>query len=263
METVQKQVERIERLELALTIFNSKRALSTVDKNLSLKTLGNCTLLMDTTSPHSIYYNRIKGFGWAEADKIDEILGDYYAKGITPCFDLTPTQIDIEVSKALTTKGYQCAEQLVFLGIEPTKGYCQAGKIEIVQVTEENVLEFLDLISKSQGGNGFEQEIVKRKSHYFIEPYFQNFIAYIGREAVGMGSLFIEGDEGYIANDFTFPNNRGKGVQKAILQHRLQVAHQLGLKRVYTDVEFGTISHDNMVKLGFQTVYINSFWIKQ
>jgi GNAT superfamily N-acetyltransferase len=263
MVMVQKEVERIEKFELALTIFNSKRALSIPDKNLTVKTVGNCTLLMDTASPNSIYYNRIKGFGITDADKIDEILAEYYTKGLTPCFDLKPTHIDLEVSKALTAKGYYCAEQLVFLGIEPYSSNHQAGEIEIVKVGEETVVEFLNLISESQGGTGFKEEIVKRKAGYFIEPHFQNFIAYIGNEAIGMGSLFIEADEGYIANDFTFPNHRGKGVQKALLHHRLGIAKKLGLKKVFTDVEFGTISHDNMVKLGFQTIYMNSFWIKQ
>ncbi|WP_163103371.1 GNAT family N-acetyltransferase [Peribacillus alkalitolerans] len=263
MQLVQNEVERIEKLELALTVFNSKRALSMPDKNLTIKRVGNCTSLMDTASPNSIYYNRIKGFGIADADKIDEILDTYYTKGINPCFDMIPTHIDLEVSKALAAKGYYCAEQLVFLGIEPYEYGHQADGIEIVNVSEENVVEFLNLISQSQEGIGFKEEIVKSKARYFIEPRFQNFIAYIGHEAIGMGSLFIEGDEGYIANDFTFPSHRGRGVQKALLHHRLQIAQKLGLRKVFTDVEFGTISHDNMVKLGFQTIYMNSFWMKQ
>jgi hypothetical protein len=34
------------------------------DKKLELRKIGNCSLIWDTNSPNSIYYNRIKGFSF-------------------------------------------------------------------------------------------------------------------------------------------------------------------------------------------------------
>jgi GNAT superfamily N-acetyltransferase len=254
-------VERINKMELALTEFNSLRALSPVSKDLKIKKLGDCTLLFDSKSPSSIYYNRIKGFGKNDIDKLDEILDIYYSNQITPCFDLTPDNINNEVTQALKSRGFFCAEQLVFLELEPYITEGETGKIELVNVTGENVMEFLQLIALSNEME-LDQELFNRKAGYFFQSNFQNYIAYIGREAVGMGSLFIKAEEGYIANDFTFPLHRGKGVQKALLHHRIQAAKKIGLTKIYTDVEFGSASHNNMLKCGFQTVFMNSFWIK-
>ncbi|MGG6314542.1 GNAT family N-acetyltransferase [Paenibacillus macerans] len=74
--------------------------------------------------------------------------------------------------------------------------------------------------------------------------------------------MFIRGEEGYLANDFTFPDYRGRGAQTALIRHRLEAARSLGLSRLYTDVEFATVSHANMLKCGFRNIYMNAFWMK-
>lgn len=260
-QNVMLEVERISELELALTAFNSKRALYLDETNLKITKLGACTLLIDSNSPGSIYYNRIKGFGKNDINKIDEILALYFSERIIPCFDLTPNNINMEVAQVLMNRGFFCFEQLAFLEIEPHFTKCEIEDVEIVRVTENNVEEFLNLISLSTGKE-IKKQLVQKRAKYYFQPNFQNYIAYIGEKAVGMGSLFIKGDDGYIANDFTFPSYRGKGVQKALLQFRIQVSKERGLNKLYTDVEFGSISHENMLKLGFKLIFINSFWMK-
>ena len=254
-------VERINELEVALTAYNSKRALYQDETNLITKKIGASTLLLDVNAPGSIYYNRIKGFGENDLDKIDEIVALYSSEGITPCFDMTPNHISMDVAQALMARGFYCAEQLAFLEMVPDSTRCENKDIEIVRVTETNVEEFLTLISLSTGRE-MKKELAQKRAEYYYNPIFQNYIAYLGENAVGMGSLFINGDEGYIANDFTFPSYRGRGVQKSLLQFRTQVSKELGLKRVVTDVEFGSISHENMLKIGFELKFINSFWMK-
>ncbi|MFS1511417.1 GNAT family N-acetyltransferase [Chengkuizengella sp. SCS-71B] len=253
--------EKVNEMELALTQFNSKRALSRVNSNLILKNLGDCTLIIDSNAPNSIYYNRIKGFGNHDIDKVDDILDTYYSERITPCFDMTPNNINFEVSQVLMNKGFFCSEQLVFLELEPYFTEYDHREIEIVRVTKNNAKEFINLILLSDGKE-VEKDLIEKKSVFFYQSNFQNFIAYIDGEAVGMGSLFIKGEEGYIANGFTFPPYRGRKVQKSLLHFRIQVAKELGLTKLYTDVEFGSISHNNLLKVGFQSILTSSFWMK-
>ncbi|MBO9131486.1 hypothetical protein [Bacillus sp. 165] len=110
-----KQVNAIEEAETALTIFNSKRTLSSGEKNLKIKKLGFSTLLLDACSPNSIYYNGIKGFGMKDLDKLDQILDIYASENIVPCFDLLPNQCSGEISRVLSERGFVCSEQLAFL----------------------------------------------------------------------------------------------------------------------------------------------------
>ncbi len=260
---VLEQVSKIEDIEIQLTTFNSKRALSTIEKRLEVKKIGNCSLIYEPNSPTSIYYNRVKGFGMKDIDKLEHILDIYRKENIIPCFDMTPNNINGEVSAALFNHGYTVFEQLAFMQLVP-KYYEDFRKdIDIVEVTQENAEEFVNIVIESSGGMDIDESVIKRKAPYFYKPNFYNFISYMGEKIAGIGSLFINDKEGYIANDYTFENFRNKGVQKAILMYRLNKAEELGLKRLYTDVEFGSISHNNMQKLGFETVFVNSYWVKQ
>jgi GNAT superfamily N-acetyltransferase len=259
---VQSKVNKIEKIELELTIFNSKRALSSSEKRLEIIEVGNSILLKDKVVPQSIYYNRVKGFSPTDLDKLDQIIQIYEQDQITPCFDLTPNYLNYDLAKSLANKGYFSAEQLAFLQISPVKTKTAQHQFHIVQVTEANAEEFIKLIGLSNGLT-YEAELIKQKSKYFFKPNFKNYIAYFGDQPAGMGSLFISGNEGYIANDYTFPDFRGKGLQIALIHYRLEVAKEMDLEMIYTDVEFGSTSHNNMAKTGFQLVYVNSFWMKE
>ena len=69
---VLEHVSRIEEMEIQLTTFNSRRALSKVDKKLEVKKIGDCSLIYEPNSPNSIYYNRVKGFGMKDIDKLEK-----------------------------------------------------------------------------------------------------------------------------------------------------------------------------------------------
>lgn len=259
---VLEQVSNIEHLEIQLTAFNSKRALSKIDKKLEVKKIGNCSLIIEPNSPNSIYYNRVKGFGIKDLNKFEQILDIYKEQNITPCFDITPNNINREVSTALLNNGYTVFEQLTFMQLLPKEYEDFNNGIDIVEVSQENAEEFINIVIESNGGMDIDETIIERKAPYFYKPNFQNFISYIGGKVAGIGSLFINGKEGYIANDYTFEDFREKGSQRTLLKYRINKAKELGLEKLYTDVEFGSISHNNMKKLGFETVFVNSYWMK-
>lgn len=256
------QIRRIEELELQLAMFNSERALSNIDKQLKVTKIGNCTLICEYNSPNSIYYNRVKGFSKADLNNLDEILNLYNEQNINPSFDMTPDNINEKVSLALSNRGYTVGMQLTFMETIPMVYKDLNEKISIVQVTEENAEEFVKIVIQSSPGMIVDDSVIARKKEYFYKSNFQNFMACCEGKVAGIGSLFVSGDEGYIANGFTFEEYRNKGIQKELLKYRVNKARELGLTKLYTDVEFGSISHNNMSKLGFETAYINTFWMK-
>lgn len=267
------EVERIVSLEMELTRYNARRALSPEDKRLEVQTMGAASLFIDTTSPQSSYYNRVIGFGPDDLDKLAAIIQLYGQHGISPCFDMTPDKQRGEVAEALSARGYVPRLQLAFLSLETDRApesfqrpYVaedeESRSFRLDTVTPHNVEEFLDMIARSNGGMKLEAEVIERKKGFFHRNEFRNWIVRSGEEAAAMGSLFIRGEEGYLANDFTFPEFRGGGYQTALIRERIRTAKASNLKRLYADVEFGSISHHNMLKAGFSTVYVNAFWIK-
>ncbi|RCX20569.1 acetyltransferase (GNAT) family protein [Fontibacillus phaseoli] len=259
------EVERITALEMALTQFNAQRALSPKDKKLEMIKIGTTTLLLEAGSPGSSYYNRVIGFGPDELDRLPEILDLYAEHRISPCFDLTPDKQSGELAEALSEQGYVPRLQLAFVTLEVDQApeMKEESEIRLVPVTGKNVEEYLGLIARSNGEATFDRDLMDRKNGYFYRSDFMNWTAWIGEEPAGMCSLFIRGEEGYAANDYTFPEFRGHGCQSALIRQRIRTAKAMGIKKMYADVEFGSISHNNMLRAGFSTVFVNSFWMKK
>jgi hypothetical protein len=254
-------VEQIEEIELELTKLNASRSLVPVERQLEVLRKGNSILLRDPTDPTSNYYNRIKGFGPQDLSDLDKLLS--YYNNVTPCFDMTPNHMTEEVSRALSEKGFIPVEQLVFMFADPSNGLESTSAFQIERVTERSAEEFIRWIVLSKDGMEVNEEIIARSQAYFYSPNFLNYMLSVDGSPAAMGSLFLNGQEGYIANDYTFESFRGRGCQLALLGRRLSDAVKLGVKTVYTDVEFGSVSHGNMEKVGFKTAYLNTFWIKK
>lgn len=256
------RMERIEQIELELATFNAKRALSPIEKRLEKKQIGRTTLLREQTAPTSMYHNRIKGFGPEDLPRLNEIFA-YYGD-IAPCFDMTPDRMTEEVAIALSERSYIPVDQLVFMAAKPLdQGTDATGAFHIEQVTEESAEAFIEwIVLSSNGAIQITDEMIARTKGYFHAPHFINYMLRIDGEPAAMGSLFIHGEEGYLANDYTFEAYRGRGCQMALIQQRLGDAARLGLTDVYTDVVFGTVSQGNMEKAGFKIAYLNTFWMK-
>lgn len=257
------RMERIERMELELAKWNAKRSLSLIEKKLEVKRIGRTILLREQTTPASVYHNRIKGFGPEDLAQLDEMIA-YYGD-FAPCFDMTPDRMTEEVARALAERSFSPVEQLVFMAAKPAAphGEVPEPQFQIERVTEESAEEFIEWIALSSNGRmEITDAMIARTKAYFHAPQFINYMLRIDGEPAAMGSLFINDGEGYLANDFTFEAYRGRGCQMALIKQRLGDASRLGLTDVYTDVQFGTVSHGNMEKVGFKTAFLNTFLMK-
>ncbi len=262
MKNIKTLIQEIENIELALTVFNSKRALSNVQKNMEVKQIGGCQLLIEPSAPKSIYYNRIKGFSEKDIDKLEDILDEYEKVNAVPAFDLNSLNMSRELMQALISEDYCYSDQLVFMVLEDLKTYPVANGLEIITVTEESAELFLNLVLKSNPAMAIDPKVIEEKKVYFYNENFKNYIVKVDGNIAAMGSLFIDGDTGYIANDYTFPDYRGKGCQSKLLEYRINTAKELNLSKIVTDVEFGTQSQQNMEKYGFRMVYLSAYWTK-
>ncbi|WP_216625226.1 hypothetical protein, partial [Paenibacillus phytorum] len=74
----------------------------------------------------------------------------------------------------------------------------------IERVTEQTAEEYIRWIELSKGGKKFNEEMIARSKFYFYSPHFVNYMLRIDGKPAAMGSLFLNGEEGYVANDYTF-----------------------------------------------------------
>jgi ribosomal protein S18 acetylase RimI-like enzyme len=69
-----------------------------------------------------------------------------------------------------------------------------------------------------------------------------------------------DGKHGYLANAFTQPDYRGRGIQRDLLLARLHDGAELGLDLLVTDVESGTTSLRNCWRVGFEIESVDLIW---
>lgn len=81
------------------------------------------------------------------------------------------------------------------------------------------------------------------------------FVAMVDGEAVACGSLTIADGVGWLGAAATRPSHRGRGLQTALLRHRLGLAHELGCELAAATALPDGQSASNLVACGFQLLY--------
>lgn len=82
-----------------------------------------------------------------------------------------------------------------------------------------------------------------------------DLIAEVDGDVVGCGSLVAAGGVGWLGGAATAPRHRGRGVQSALLRHRLGLAGELGLDLVAATALPDGTSARNLRRHGFQLAY--------
>lgn len=82
-----------------------------------------------------------------------------------------------------------------------------------------------------------------------------HFIGYVGDEPAGTGMLYVADGIAMFNGDSTLPQWRGRGVQTAILAHRLAYAREAGCDLGVIEASPGGISERNQQRAGFAVAY--------
>ena len=94
-------------------------------------------------------------------------------------------------------------------------------------------------------------------------PGVIRYLARLGGEPVGEAAMRIDGDIAQIAGAGTLPACRGRGVQKALLQRRLNDAHAAGCTLAVVTTAPGTRSQDNVMRRGFVLLYARAVLVRE
>jgi GNAT superfamily N-acetyltransferase len=81
------------------------------------------------------------------------------------------------------------------------------------------------------------------------------FSAWLDGGLVGTGELDVVGGMAWLNADTTLPDYRGRGVQTALLRHRLRLAEEVGCVLAVSETVPGSGSQRNMERHGMRVVY--------
>ena len=205
--------------------------------------------------------NKVFCFGLEDVKRLDAILGFYASDALEPTFYLAPTGLTIEVAEALSRRGFSQREfrQAILYGV-PTPAPPLPPGLAVERVAVRTLGEFVQATA-----DGFEWPDAWRdgamegiRSNF--RPDAHHFLVRWEGQAVGVGSLGVRDDVASLEEGAVMPEFRGRGCHLALLNHRLQVALDLGCELVLGAADFGSGSFRNQQRVGLRLAYIESGW---
>lgn len=144
---------------------------------------------------------------------------------------------------------------------------------KITNVTSEQFADYnsvLGVVFADFPGNEKYNEICQKTVTREIKgefPGLQSELYLIydnGKPAAGAG-MFYSKDENfaYLHDAGTLDEYRGKGYQSDLLKHRINIAIENGIDRIYSSVEQGSTSWSNCIKCGLNDMHTGMIFVKK
>ena len=208
-----------------------------------------------------MYVNRAMAIGWdgplSSAD-IDLLEARSAAVGVPASVEVTDAT-DRSVTRQLTERGFESSGETIALRRELTDldQLSSPGLPLVIESANEHLLDVWRATSAS--GWGHTTEPARHASDAFAGAAAlvdgDNLV--LARDAsdgrpVGCASITIRNGVATLGGMSTLPAERGRGVQSALVGHRLRVARALGCQIATTSTAPGSTSERNLIRCGFE-----------
>jgi GNAT superfamily N-acetyltransferase len=213
---------------------------------------------------HGRYVNRGMGLGLG-GTPAGEIVGAverfYGALGLPPSLEVSPW-VDEQLLAAFAATGYRL-ERFRNVYAHQLSTVPPAPEVKIVRVDAATAPRRQEIIS-GEAPLGSTARLI---SDEYCRSAGQvdgatDFVALIDGEVVACGSLNVVDGIGWLGGAATATALRGKGLQTALVQHRLRLAHAVGCSVAAATAVPNGQSARNLERLGFQLLYTQAVLTK-
>ncbi len=204
------------------------------------------------------YVNRAMGVTTDELSAADlgRIEDFYTQRRLPPMIEVSawaaPATVQRLADRQYTTRWFR---SMFAVAAQPLPS-SNAKHVTIEEVTDDTVGLWTEVLAD---GNEITDDEARRVSDEFSlagrgMAESNDFLALIDGRPVGCGSLHVVDGIGWLGGAATLPSHRGRGVQTALLGHRLQLAAARGCEMVAATALPSGASARNMHRLGFTHV---------
>lgn len=209
-------------------------------------------------------FNQVIGLGPQNQELLAEIMHFYREQGVeTYRIEVNPYTTSTDFLASLAEAGFFMSrfENCLFRTFADRIDENPGGAVLIREVAPSDIDLFADLHVQ-----GYAEALthlpaaVLRLYRESTKTLFQRqgwhlYLAMVDGIPSGMGMLYIHQDTAIFAGGATIPSQRGKGVQTALLQHRLRVAAQSHCRLIVGQTSVGSTSQHNMERLCMRLAY--------
>jgi len=221
--------------------------------------------------------NKVAGLGFAgpvEDAALDAVEHALAERATAPRIELA-TLAESGLAARLTRRGYQLAgfENVLALRLPAPLPAADPGDIEVRESPAAELELWLDVVvtgfahPDGQGVGAHEQfprEALERViGDLGSSRGFVRYLARRGGEPAGGASLRHDAGVAQLAGAATLPGHRRRGVQSALLGHRLARAAEAGCDLAVVTTEPGSKSQRNVQRQGFELLYSRAVLVRE
>jgi N-acetylglutamate synthase-like GNAT family acetyltransferase len=221
--------------------------------------------------------NKLIGLGFdqpLDEGMLTEIEQQWRARGEPVRIEMS-ILTDPAIGGALTDRGYGLHgfENVLARSIDGTVGDDMPAGVTVEPLGDADFDVWADIAidaflnldgTGSVADDGLSREQLKQTLRsYSTMPGMVRYLARIDGTPVGEAAMRIDGDIAQMAGAGTLPAYRGRGVQKALVQHRLLEAQSAGCDLAVVATAPGTRSQDNVMRRGFELLYARAILVKR
>ncbi|KIL50869.1 GNAT family N-acetyltransferase [Jeotgalibacillus campisalis] len=135
--------------------------------------------------------------------------------------------------------------------------------IEIRPLGEKEFEDFADVYVKSFGLPDSIKEGVRQNNECLRDAEGWSFVKAVDKGAIaGIAAVYVENNVAVLASSAVLPAFRGKGIQRALIKKRAEIAKQAGAAYITGEAAFSSASHRNMIQCGLELVYTKALYNK-
>jgi GNAT superfamily N-acetyltransferase len=240
-----------------------------------LRDIGAASAFLVRALPRPVF-NHVMGLTAATAEVLPRLAAWYARAGHPLRVDVTPAQASPELFAALRAAGagqtgfyaglFAPAARLPTDPLDP--GPIEAAPVEAapveaapVEVAAVEVDAFTPVYVEGFDVRPADRPTMARSVAVLAgrgEADF--FAARIGGAVAGVGLLFRHAGVGYLASATTLPAYRGRGVQQALIRHRINAAIDAGCDLIAAQTAVGGASQRAMERAGLRLAYTKALW---
>ena len=225
---------------------------------MSLEKIGSATALVMQQMP-DWFFNRVIGFGLnthASEELLDNIIDIYTEKNLPLGISLSPQAQPANISDWLQQRGFSIANNWAKMIRGAESPPAIDTDLQIMKAGKEHALLVGNLIC---AGFGMPDHLLPVFASLLNNPNNHVYLATDDDVPIGVGVLTVHNDIGHLNTATTMQAYRGRGVQGALMAHRINEGIRMGCQWFATETgilpDQPNPSYNNMVRYGFKEHY--------
>jgi len=219
-------------------------------------------------------FSKVAGLGFEPLDEaaLDALERSYIERN-------TPIRVELaslgepEVGARLTHRGYGLVGFENVLAKQLPAGTSRSTEVSVAGIEEGQLAQWVDvLVSAFASPDTYDGPAVEEKiDRAALDALFQQiseisgFVCYLARrngEIAGGAGMRVASGVAQLCGAGTLPAHRRRGVQTALLQHRLADGARVGCDIAVVTTQPGSVSQQNVQRQGFELLYTRAILTK-